>query len=59
MSEFATWSVIIRAAPFVWLSILLAASFIYNACEQAWDNACIWWDERRAKRSDRNQKRKP
>lgn len=59
MSTFATWAVIIWSAPFVWICILFAAAFVCEVCEQAWDNVCVWWDERRAKRaSDKKQKEK-
>ena len=57
MSEFATWSVIIWAAPFVWICILLAAAYVCEVCENICDDVSAWWDERHRKReADKNRK---
>lgn len=59
MSTFATWAVIIWAAPFVWFCILAAAAYVCEVCENICDEVRIWQDEHRAKRSDQAHKRKP
>lgn len=59
MSTFATWSTIIWAAPFVWIVILSAASFVCNVCEQVCENVSDWRYERRRKReADKKRKEK-
>lgn len=59
MSTFATWAVIIWAAPFVWFCILAAAAYVCEVCENIADDISIWWTDRRLKReADKKRKEK-
>lgn len=59
MSEFATWAVIIWAAPFVWFCILAAAAYVCEVCVQVCENVSDWRYERRRKReAGKNRKEK-
>lgn len=49
MSTFATWAVIIWAAPFVWFCIL-AAAYVCEVCVNICDDISDWRYERRRKR---------
>lgn len=58
MSTFATWAVIIWAAPFVWFCIL-AAAYVCEVCVQVCENVSDWRYERRRKReADKKRKEK-
>lgn len=50
MSTFATWAVIIWAAPFVWFCILAAAAYVCEVCVNICDDISDWRYERRRKR---------